>query len=961
MDKLTRGVIRFINRVAKKEHWGLLIMLLSVLGLMLLGVFHTTQNRWTTHGPAGKTVRSLAVLASDVRVLYAGTWENGIYKSTSGGNSWTLLNNGLDNLNTNDVAVGVQGNVYVGTFGSGVFELLPNASSWKPRNAGLGNVYVYSIAIAPDGSLYAGTNGSGVFRSMSGSEYWIPRGLPNLVVSCQIIDPQSDQTIYVGTWGNGIYKTSDGGKSWKPVSEGLGNMYVQALAVEHNNPLVLYAGTWGGGVYRTTNGGESWTAMNSGLSRLEIYALASTDDGETIYVGTNGDGTYKTARGADSWVPYGLKGSKVLALNLTAYPIIYAATDNGVYAYDVSLGQRISYGAVGLLGMLILGLIISFRMRGLALAVPREYVERDRDAWEQNLQKILLEGKPVEAKRLKGLRREVAIHILQKYPQSRPEQDLVYVESAQRLAFRNQTRLGTLSSSWTQALAAISHNQFEAFESQVIAITDVFCETLGFVRLQRASYKRLLGIMVNTPTIRLGIPSTFPVIYLHRHQFAVEDIADLRDMMAVMNVPHRFALIVTFDDPQAVQQMLDEYLRPVHRYDFVVLDENRIQRILTAKDPRQVLIQAILEQVELTVISPFSTAGPAPENMFIGRDRELKEIETKIASVSLALVGSRRIGKTSIMLRVQRTLLAQGQAALFLDCHPADNYRDFFELINTEWELDGLPITNYSPLSFAKLITPLSQADSPVVILLDEVDPLLSYDEAHDWALARTFRSLSQKGRCRFLFAGIKTLYHQSHNSEAPFFNFCHTLVIRYLERKDAERLIVEPVTSMGIVLENERELLNRILDISMGHPSIVQQMCAALVEEISQEGSRQITLQHVDAVCRSSEFQTYYIETILGVATPLEKIIALTLEDGKYTLTEIRQKVSAHGITPTYTELDEALDHLKLYSVLQETGKRYGFLAKGFPRMARESLDVEAEIEMLKENLHAENTLPNY
>ncbi|MBC8263172.1 MAG: AAA family ATPase [Anaerolineales bacterium] len=960
MDKLAQEAIRFTHRVIK--YCGLLIVFLSTLGLLSLGIFHVTQNRWTTHGPAGKTVNSLAVPPSDAGILYAGTRENGVYKRTNGGNSWTALNNGLDNLDTNDIAIDNQGNVYVGTYGSGVYELLPNARLWKPKNTGLDNVYVYSVATAPDGSLYAGTNGNGIFKMISGSDHWRPLGLGDSVATCQIIDPQNDQIIYVGTWGNGVYKTSDGGTSWKPVSEGLGNTHIRALALEHNNPLVLYAGTWGGGVYKTTDGGESWTAINDGLRTLEIYALACTDDGETIYVGTNGDGLYRTVRGADSWVPYGLNGSEVLALNLTTRPIIYAGTDNGVHAYDVSLGQRIRNGTVGSLGMLILGLVMSFVMYRRASPTPIEHIQWDKDTWKQDIQELLLGGKAVEARMLKGLPREKAVHTLRKYRQSHPEQDLVYVESAQRLASRSQARLSTFSSSWTEALDAISHNQFEAFESQVIAITDACCETLGFVRLQRASFKRLLGIMVDTPTMRLGIPSTFPVIYLYRDQFTDEDIADLRDMMAVMNVPHRFAFIVTFGDPQTVQQMLDEYLRPVYSYDFVVLGENRIQRILMAKDPRQVLIQSILEQIELTVISPFSTAGPTPENMFIGRDRELKEIETKIANLSFALVGNRRIGKTSIILRVQRTLQAQGRTTLFLDCHPVNDYKDFFELISTKWELDGLSITDYSPLSFAKLITRLSQqAGSPVIILLDEVDHLLSYDKAHDWVLAKTFRSLSQEGRCRFLFAGIKTLYHQSHNSEAPFFNFCHTLIIRYLERKDAKRLIMEPMTSMGIVLENERELLNRILDISTGHPGIVQRMCAALIEEISKEGSRRITLQHVHAVLQSGEFQTYRHETILGVATPLEKIIALTLENEKYTLADIQQKVGAHGITPTYAELDEALDHLKLYSVLQETGKRYSFLAKGFPKMVREALDVEAEIEMLKENLHAENSLPNY
>jgi len=199
----------------------------------------------------------------------------------------------------------------------------------------------------------------------------------------------------------------------------------------------------------------------------------------------------------------------------------------------------------------------------------------------------------------------------------------------------------------------------------------------------------------------------------------------------------------------------------------------------------------------------------------------------------------------------------------------------------------------------------------------------------------------------------MKTLYHQTHDPEAPFFNFCHTLSIRYLRHRDAERLIVEPMTSMGVVLEKQTELLGRILDISMAHPSIVQWVCSALIERISRDGRRQIRLHDVDAVCHSSDFYSYYIETVLGASTPLEKVIALTLDKGSHSLEDIRQRLISSQVSPSYAELRVALEHLELFSVLREVGGRYSFLVTAFPEVAREALDVEAEIEVQREEVY--------
>ena len=122
---------------------------------------------WSGTGLIGIDVRALAIDPSNPNILYVGTWGNGVFKSTDGAVSGTVINSGLTNTNVNALAIDPPSStfIYAGTDG-GVFESTDGGSSWSVINSGLSNTHVTCLAIDPSntGIIYAGTLG-GVFKS----------------------------------------------------------------------------------------------------------------------------------------------------------------------------------------------------------------------------------------------------------------------------------------------------------------------------------------------------------------------------------------------------------------------------------------------------------------------------------------------------------------------------------------------------------------------------------------------------------------------------------------------------------------------------------------------------------------------------------------------------------------------------------------------------------------------------
>jgi photosystem II stability/assembly factor-like uncharacterized protein len=204
-------------------------------------------------GPAGMSGRiaSIEAVDSNPDIIYVGTATGGVWKSESGGITWTPIFDDQPVAAIGAVAV-YQPNpdiVWVGT-GEG-----------NMRN---------SVSV-----------GNGIYKSLDAGKTWTHLGLKETEhIARVVLDPRSAEVAYVCAlgkmWGEnperGVYKTTDGGKTWKKI------LYVDEktgcadLTIDPGNPEKLIAALWdyrrwpwffrsggpGSGLYITVDGGANW-------------------------------------------------------------------------------------------------------------------------------------------------------------------------------------------------------------------------------------------------------------------------------------------------------------------------------------------------------------------------------------------------------------------------------------------------------------------------------------------------------------------------------------------------------------------------------------------------------------------------------------------------------------------------------------------------------------------------------
>lgn len=235
---------------------------------------------WRERGPAnvpGRT-RGLIVDPADPsrNTWYAGSVAGGVWKTTNGGNTWTLITPDLPNLATTVLAMAESNNnvIYLGT------------------GEGFGNV--------------DGVSGNGMFKSTDRGQTWfyLPATSGFGDINRIIVSP-TDENLVIAATNRGIFRSVDGGLTWNQTSN---RMFIQDLRPTPGNFNIQYAAQNRVGVLKSTDAGLTWSVSNSGMNvtgRVEI-AIAPTNPSR-IYasaegsLSTTGSDLYMSDNGAESW------------------------------------------------------------------------------------------------------------------------------------------------------------------------------------------------------------------------------------------------------------------------------------------------------------------------------------------------------------------------------------------------------------------------------------------------------------------------------------------------------------------------------------------------------------------------------------------------------------------------------------------------------------------------------------
>ena len=234
-----------------------------------------------TNGPFSGIVFSLGVDPNDSQRAYAAVQSGGLFTSGDGGQSWTHVEGGLENL------------------------------------------FILAVAVAGDGqTIYIGTKGDGIFRTVNGGVSWSPvsNGLPTdpqaqddyFMVNKVIInptDPDSKIVYAILDEGYYLYKTTNGGNNWEEIGGGLPLDRIRSFAIHPVDTQFLYAGTYQNGIYRSDDGGRTWTSINGNFPPYIVhFSCIGIDPGnptdpsdDIVYAGTHDYGLYKTEDDGNTW------------------------------------------------------------------------------------------------------------------------------------------------------------------------------------------------------------------------------------------------------------------------------------------------------------------------------------------------------------------------------------------------------------------------------------------------------------------------------------------------------------------------------------------------------------------------------------------------------------------------------------------------------------------------------------
>ena len=217
---------------------------------------HPTRPNWFPGG-GGLCLHTIVVDPHNRRRMWLGISAVGVFRTTDGGESWHLCNNGLRRIATGDapdspVAYCVhkivhdphpdrRDTLYM-QFHGGVYRSDDGADTWHAIESGLPSNFGFPMAVTKTGDLF-------------------------------VAPLHSDEQRVAKDGRLRIYRSRDRGESWQEMKAGLPDEHYvgilrDAMCVDALEPAGVYFGTSMGEVFASADGGESWQRLPGQLPRI---------------------------------------------------------------------------------------------------------------------------------------------------------------------------------------------------------------------------------------------------------------------------------------------------------------------------------------------------------------------------------------------------------------------------------------------------------------------------------------------------------------------------------------------------------------------------------------------------------------------------------------------------------------------------------------------------------------------
>ena len=940
------------------------------------------------------SLQSVQTLASDAsgQHLVVAT-PDGVYRSDNGGTSWRPVNQALSDQSVETLASDASGQRLVARSNSQLYRSEDGGTSWRRINRGFNDQSIRRLVSDSSGQHLVVATFVGVYRSEdSGTSWRRVEALGTQVVQTLVSDA-SGQHLFAGT-NQGLYRSDDSGANWFIVNSLPTDGKIADLALMNGKDGVWLRARMDEGRYFYSNdGGQRWRTNAGGnldIPRAPQFFLTSEN---------NRIGLHDRDSGWTQLISGALPEAKTVFVDesqgiATIYSMSSAAqVQRGdvklsllqlprPYQWLVGLGQRAltvvmenwrwSLMSLVVASALVLagGVVLNYVRLARPLGIPvwatilarrrldsyaqPERLERAWPAWDTAVRSQLLQFGDVFPADLWSVPEPFRHYTFRRYVERHPEQSLEESGGALRLLSGDQ--LQRCQEAWQIASSAVGSQPGIATRGlkAIDTLASILAERLGLTLGKPRDFGATRAYLADAPALRLNIPRSFTLIFVADPDPGDHTVQLLVDATDVIKEEGFFALIVPLQPldrrVDAVERLHIAINRSPYAQDFVVLSQDDVLDILIARQPVQKLARIILKQVDLTIASPFVINGPVPQSMFFGREAEMRLLVEHAGRADFAIIGNRKIGKTSLLQRTRAKLdVSDRVRTLYVDCqtlHTAAAFLDGFQ------DQTGITLPSATPDSFAKAMANLRHAGGPLVLLMDEVDALLKDEQQHGELLVSKWRELAQADVCHFIFCGSTRLASRLDDPHSVFFNFPQPQSLSYLDMQTVRLMLTQPFDTLGVVLEQEDVLLDEVYALTSGHPNLVQYVGRSLVEAANERQERRVLLDDVALLRNTSAFIDHYLKTVWGEAGPLEKLMTLVAPAGAFRLAELETALASEGVQVSDDELEASLKMLQVYAILTKHERSYRFVPGAFHDILHRTQEVERLIRREKRAL---------
>ncbi|MBV8084772.1 MAG: hypothetical protein JO247_08150 [Chloroflexi bacterium] len=189
-------------------------------------------------GPQGRNINRVHVDLHDPERIYAGGYDDGLFRSDDGGRSWKAINRGIRYMSIWAIAQHpVTGDLWVGTEPASIFKSADHGDTWTDCST---------------------------FRDMEESVHWTFPRAPHFAHVKNIALREDDPNlVYAAIEEGWVARTTDGGRTWETLKQGV-PFDAHAITLMPGRPDTVLAAT-GGGLFRSDNRGEKFTRSEEGI------------------------------------------------------------------------------------------------------------------------------------------------------------------------------------------------------------------------------------------------------------------------------------------------------------------------------------------------------------------------------------------------------------------------------------------------------------------------------------------------------------------------------------------------------------------------------------------------------------------------------------------------------------------------------------------------------------------------